>query len=378
RLVTDLKYTRVEELRIQLGTAIEEVHRLQQENSKQSLELARLNQERLARVKKKSSDPELEELKRRISIMGKVIKGLDEQRQELLARNHHLMMRMQQIFRNDDFPKSDLEQELEHLNKPQRTSSPESHGEPDLVATIVESKLSTNLQYQHGNSVYATRVETGLVGELDSIRSQLNSFEQSNKELMEERNFYKKQLELANHTLCPFKSAYSIQMDNMTEAPGSARTSEGSPKVRRSPKRTKTLDDSQTQSFQLTKEEESAVLIQRAWRAHRQTCLSMRSKDKQNRFISKKQEHQKEVAITLLKSSIHGHLSRQSCTSRSKYSRKSTDDSDTGTFVTEEGEINPSSEEDRSRSLTNLKAAILGHVERQRSLSSLQPSETEQ
>ncbi|KAF8571771.1 hypothetical protein P879_05607 [Paragonimus westermani] len=367
RLVTDMKYTRVEELRIQLETAIEEVHRLQQENSKQSLELARLNQERLARVKKKSSDPELGELKRRISTMGKVIKGLDEQRQELLARNHHLMMRMQQILRNDDFPKSDLEQELEHLNKPQRASSPESHGEPDLVATIVESKLSTNLQYQHGNNVYATRVETGLVGELDSIRSQLNSFEQSNKQLMEERNFYKKQLELAK-----------IQMDNMSEAPGSARTSEGSPIVRRSPKRTKTLDDPQTQSFHLTKEEESAVLIQRAWRAHRQTCLSMRSKDKQNWFISKKKEHQKEAAITLLKSSIHGHLSRQSCTSRSKYSRNNTDDSDTGTFVTEEGETHPSSEEDRSRSLTDLKAAILGHVERQRSLSSLQPSEPEQ
>ncbi|KAF5396462.1 hypothetical protein PHET_10546 [Paragonimus heterotremus] len=110
RLVTDMKYTRVEELRIQLEIAVAEVHRLQQENSKQTLELARLNQERLARVKKKSNDPEIGELKRRISTMGKVIKGLDEQRQELLARNHHLMMRMQQILRNDDFPKSDLEQ----------------------------------------------------------------------------------------------------------------------------------------------------------------------------------------------------------------------------------------------------------------------------
>ncbi|KAF6768219.1 hypothetical protein AHF37_08899 [Paragonimus kellicotti] len=331
RLVTDLKYSRVEELRIQLEIAIEEVHRLQRENSKQSLELARMNQERLARRKKKSNDPELGELKRRISTMGKVIKGLDEQRQELIARNHHLMMRMQQILRNDDFPKDDIEQELEHLNKPQRASSPESHGEPDLIATIVESKLSNNLQYQKGNSVYATRVETGLVGELDSIRSQLNSFEQSNKQLMEERNFYKKQLELAK-----------VQMDNMSEAPGSARTSEGSPIVRRSPKRTKKLGDPQSQSFQLTKEEESAA------------------------------------AITLLKSSIHGHLSRQGCTQRSKYSRRSTDDSDTGTFVTEEEETTSLSQENRSRSLTDLKAAILGHVERQRSLSSLQPSETEQ
>ncbi|KAF5396361.1 hypothetical protein PHET_10836, partial [Paragonimus heterotremus] len=226
---------------------------------------------------------------------------------------------------------------------------------------------SNNLQYQPGNSVYATRVETGLVGELDSIRFQLNSFEQSNKQLMEERNFYKKQLELAK-----------VQMDNMSEAPGSARTSEGSPIVRRSPKRTKKLEDPQPQPLQLTKEEESAVLIQRAWRAHRQTCLSVRSKDKQNRFISRKEEQRKEAAITLLKSSIHGHLSRQGCTRRSTYSRKSTIDSDTGTFVTEEGEMTPFSDEDRSTSLTNLKAAILGHVERQRSLSSLQPSETEQ
>lgn len=109
QIVTDLKYTRVEELRTQLEVAFSEVQRLQKLVRSQSEELCHWRNLQQARANKKKNDPEFMELVRRVKTLGQVIKSMDEQKKELIARNDFLVNRMHQLLANDNSSGKDFD-----------------------------------------------------------------------------------------------------------------------------------------------------------------------------------------------------------------------------------------------------------------------------
>lgn len=99
RITTSMKFTRNEELRIQLEASVTEINRLYQEINKQK-QINQLNQSNQTKAfKSKSTNSDRTELLHRIVTYGKVIKGLDDQKQELLAKNQYLCDKLQKVSR---------------------------------------------------------------------------------------------------------------------------------------------------------------------------------------------------------------------------------------------------------------------------------------
>ncbi|OON17519.1 hypothetical protein X801_06642, partial [Opisthorchis viverrini] len=146
RLVTDMKFTRIDELQIQLEATIAEVRRLQKENITLSENLRQLTTERQSKSRKTVDDSERRDLLTRISTMGRVIKGLNDEKQELVSKNQHLLIRVQQILRNDDFPNDDIEQVTDNAPKKKK-------------------------------ALFATKVNEDMVAQPESIQRKLGTFE---------------------------------------------------------------------------------------------------------------------------------------------------------------------------------------------------------
>ncbi|VDP80914.1 unnamed protein product [Echinostoma caproni] len=349
RIVTDLKYTRVEELRVQLDTAFGEIERLQKLAQSQSIELDHWRGVQKVRANKKKNDPEFVELVRRVKTLGQVIKGMDEQKKELIARNDYLVNRMHQILANDQSSMKEIEKGLAELNVHEdRDEEVDQHNEPGsvLMAKMVESKLSEGIRYQQPIA-RPIPVRNEFADELASARSQANSLELNNQQLRDDVAFYKKQAELTK-----------------------------SPKKRNEPNPEPIL----------SKDEHSAILIQRAWRAHRgRGGLELRKRQKVQNMQMRAEARDKEAATQLIKSAIQGHLSRESSlrVDRTKGDASEMDEVDTVTFATDDGEDVTSDRvgetvmfvEEKKQRMTDLKSAIRGHLEREKSLNSLHISD---
>ncbi|TGZ66845.1 hypothetical protein CRM22_005122 [Opisthorchis felineus] len=252
RLVTDMKFTRIDELRIQLETTIAEVHRLQKENIMLSENLHRLTTERQSKSRKTVDDSERRDLLTRISTMGRVIKGLNDEKQELAAKNQHLLIRVQQILRNDDFPNDDIEQELRHLSQMDRPPTPPSRGDPDLVARMIETTLTDNVPKKK-KALFATKVNEDMVTQPESIQCKLGTFETPGLRLNGDAA-----TPVGNFDSSPAPSKHAVNEHCSIEKTECSTRG--------------LLEQSKSGSTQVPvseKEENSAVIIQRAWRAHK-------------------------------------------------------------------------------------------------------------
>ncbi|KAA0192314.1 hypothetical protein FBUS_02433, partial [Fasciolopsis buskii] len=344
QIVTDLKYTRVEELRTQLEVAFSEVQRLQKLVRSQSEELCHWRNLQQARANKKKNDPEFMELVRRVKTLGQVIKSMDEQKKELIARNDFLVNRMHQLLANDNSSGKDFDKGRVVTMELSRSGSIEHNESADHLQ---KRETSVSNGFRHNQPVarpIPSRNE--FADELASVRSHANSLELTNQHLREDVAFYKKQSELA-------KSSRKARDVNPVEGKKTAN---------------------------LTKDEHSAILIQRAWRQHRNRGLELRKQQRAQDMHERAEAREQEAAKQLIKSTLHGHLSRQSSfrsINRSNETASEADEVDTGTFGTDDSRTSATGilPEEKDKNLTNLKAAIHGHLERERSLSSLQQSD---
>ncbi|THD24348.1 hypothetical protein D915_004978 [Fasciola hepatica] len=375
QIVTDLKFTRVEELRIQLETAFAEIERLQNLARNQSIELDHWRGLQQIRSNKRKNDPEFMELVRRVKTLGQVIKSMDEQKKELMARNDYLVNRMREVLANNPSSIKDFEKNSNQLGDQEENGAlQDAEGEQNnskesvLLAKLVESKLSEGVRY---NQPIARPIpaRNDFADELVSARNQTNSLERSNKHLREEVAFYKRQMELTK-----------LQLDNVSENQSSARTFESSPRLRQSLRKARDpISANVSTTANLTKDEQSAILIQRAWRQHRTRGLGLRKHQRAQDMQERAEAREKEAATRLIKSTIHGHLSRESSlrVNQNNDVESVTDEMDTVTFATESsGTGSVISQENKSKGMTDLKAAIHGHLEREKSLSSLQTSDS--
>ncbi|CAL8098268.1 unnamed protein product [Calicophoron daubneyi] len=356
QLVTDMKFTKAEELRIQLDTAFTEISRLRAIVGSQSSEL-----KKYADRKPKNKIPENERkaLIQRISVMGKVIKGLDEEKQELQAKNEYLMQRMREILSTGPSPM----EEIERVTPLKERTTYDRKGQT-LVATMVESKPCETFE-KAAPKTTVKPVSSQLMAELGATRSQASALEYKNQQLQQDVSFYRKQLHLTKK-----------QLDNVSIGHASSvRSSESSPSPRRTPRNlSRTKPEPNSPKKALTCEDESAKMIQRAWRAHRERCLSARSKERTSDIESRELERQKDAALNILKSAVSGHLARESLDARgSKTEAVAPPDFTSASFVTSDGDANEESvsEEATEASVQSLKAAVKGHMEREKSLSSI-------
>ncbi|KAG5444897.1 IQ domain-containing protein E [Clonorchis sinensis] len=289
RLVTDMKFTRIDELRIQLEATIEEARRLQKENITLSENLHRLTTERQSKPRKTVDDSERRDLLSRISTMGRVIKGLNDEKQELVAKNQHLLIRMQQILRNDDFPNEDIEQELRHLSQMDRPPTPPSRGDPDLVARMIETTLADNVPKKK-KALFAMKVNEDMIAQPESVECKLETVETPG-------------LRVNGDAATP--------VGNFDSSPLPEQSKSGSTQVPVS-----------------EKEENSAVIIQHAWRAHKKY------------HSSKFQESQGNGQMTNVRSEdISAIQPPENFTNQAKEGKEG--GSEASTFITDEEEVLP-------------------------------------
>ncbi|TPP62251.1 hypothetical protein FGIG_12245, partial [Fasciola gigantica] len=129
-----------------------------------------------------------------------------------------------------------------------------------------------------------------------------------------------------------------LQLDNVSENQSSARTCESSPRLRQSLRKTRDPISANVSTItNLTKDEQSAILIQRAWRQHRTRGLELRKQQRAQDMQERAEAREKEAATRLIKSTIHGHLSRESSlrVNQNNDAESVTDELDTVTFATE-------------------------------------------
>ncbi|CAI2734804.1 unnamed protein product [Schistosoma spindalis] len=199
RLITDMKFTRIEELRVQLETAFAEIRRLKEQNHILSYQCS--EEKRQSTIKpKRSFSSENNQSNFQIKTLGRVIKELDQQKQELIAKNHCLVNKIQKLYRH--LSSNDVKEDITPYRACQdnecnvQIGKFKTSSEDLLVATIVGSTVSHNVTNQAPKvSTIVQRDET-MVSELASAKAQIANLQHLNKTLSESCEKMKKDYEI--------------------------------------------------------------------------------------------------------------------------------------------------------------------------------------
>nr|CAH8871288.1 unnamed protein product [Trichobilharzia regenti] len=200
RLVTDMKFTRTEELRIQLETAYTEIRRLKEKIHIMSSEQCQVKEKPFTKPRRRSSTSENNEVNTQIRTLGKVIKELDQQKQELIAKNHCLVSKIQKLYKC--LSSSDLKEDINPYRAPEDdehssqirkcTKSSDGH----LVATIIESTVSEKVKNETPKVSVIVRQDEKTVEELATAKTQIVNLQQLNKTLSDANEKLKSQYEV--------------------------------------------------------------------------------------------------------------------------------------------------------------------------------------
>ncbi|CAH8576819.1 unnamed protein product [Schistosoma turkestanicum] len=196
RLVTDMKFTRTEELRIQLKTAFTEIKRLKEQIHILSNQCPEKKEKSTIKPKTIFSS-ENNESHSQIRILGRVIKDLDQQKQELIAKNHYLVNKIQKLYKR--LSSNDVKEDVTPYRAcendetdVQTLKSTDDH----LVATIVESTVSNKVTNEAPKVSTIIQQDEEIAKELALAKSQIANLQHINKTLTESHENMKKEYEL--------------------------------------------------------------------------------------------------------------------------------------------------------------------------------------
>ncbi|CAH8647787.1 unnamed protein product [Heterobilharzia americana] len=195
-LVTDMKFTRTEEMRIQLEVAYSEIQRLKEQIHILTLEQCS-KKEKPSIKSRRSCTGENNELNGRLRTLGKVIKELDQQKQELIAKNHCLVNKIQKLYK---CLSSDMKEDItpyrasEEERNPQVEKSTKS-ADDYLVATIVESTVSQKVANEKPKVSVIVRQDEKTIKELAAAKTQIENLQHLNKTLSDANEKMKTQYE---------------------------------------------------------------------------------------------------------------------------------------------------------------------------------------
>ncbi|CAH8668096.1 unnamed protein product [Schistosoma rodhaini] len=199
RLVTDMKFTRVEELRVQLETAFAEIKRLKEQNHILSDQCSEKKGQSTSKPKKRFSS-EKNQSNFQIKTLSRVIKDLDQQKQELIAKNHCLVNKIQKLYRH--LSSNDVKEDITPYRACQddecnvQIGSSKTSSENLLVATIVGSTVSQNVTNQVPKVSTIVQRDENMVSELASAKAQIANLLHLNKTLSESSEKMKKDYEI--------------------------------------------------------------------------------------------------------------------------------------------------------------------------------------
>ncbi|CAH8671287.1 unnamed protein product [Schistosoma haematobium] len=199
RLITDMKFTRVEELRVQLETAFAEIKRLKEQNHILSDQCSEKKRQSIIKPKRSFSS-ENNQSNFQIKTLGRVIKDLDQQKQELIAKNHCLVNKIQKLYRH--LSSNDVKEDITPYRACQddecnvQTGKFRTSSEDLLVATIVESTVSHNVTNHAPKVSTIVQRDENMVSELGSAKAQIANLQHLNKTLSESCEKMKKDYEI--------------------------------------------------------------------------------------------------------------------------------------------------------------------------------------
>ncbi|CAH8648923.1 unnamed protein product [Schistosoma curassoni] len=199
RLITDMKFTRVEELRVQLETAFAEIKRLKEQNHILSDQCSEKKRQSIIKPKRSFSS-ENNQPNLQIKTLGRVIKDLDQQKQELIAKNHCLVNKIQKLYRH--LSSNDVKEDITPYRACQddecnvQTGKFRTSSEDLLVATIVGSTVSHNVTNQAPKVSTIVQRDENMVSELGSAKAQIANLQHLNKTLSESCEKMKKDYEI--------------------------------------------------------------------------------------------------------------------------------------------------------------------------------------
>ncbi|XP_018654552.1 subfamily M23B non-peptidase homologue (M23 family) [Schistosoma mansoni] len=176
RLVTDMKFTRVEELRVQLETAFAEIKRLKEQNHILSDQCSEKKGQSTSKPKKRFSS-EKNQSNFQIKTLSRVIKDLDQQKQELIAKNHCLVNKIQKLYRH--LSSNDVKEDI----TPYRACQDDECNVQNVTNQV--PKVSTIVQR-----------DENMVSELASAKAQIANLLHLNKTLSESSEKMKKDYEI--------------------------------------------------------------------------------------------------------------------------------------------------------------------------------------
>ncbi|KAH8864712.1 IQ domain-containing protein isoform 2 [Schistosoma japonicum] len=221
RLVTDIKFTRVEELRIQLETAFTEIKRLK-EHIQILSEQCRDKKEKPPAKSKRGFTSENNEINFQIKTLGKVIKDLDQQKQELIAKNHCLVNKIQKLYRH--LSSNDIKEDISPYRASEngaynvQNKRSETSADDHLVATIVESTISHKVTNATPKVSMIVRQDENIAKELASAKAQISNLQYMNKQLTDSTEKMKKEYELLEKKITEQESeVQKNQRKNMQE-----------------------------------------------------------------------------------------------------------------------------------------------------------------
>ncbi|VDP17556.1 unnamed protein product [Schistosoma margrebowiei] len=178
--LADMKFTRVEELRVQLETAFAEIKRLKEQNHILSDQCS--EKKRQSTIKpKRSFSSENNQSNFQIRTLGRVIKDLDQQKQELIAKNHCLVSKIQKLYRH--LSSNDVKEDI----------TPYRACQDDECNVQV---LSHNVTNQAPKVSKIVQRDENMISELESAKAQIANLQHLNKTLSESCEKMKKDYEI--------------------------------------------------------------------------------------------------------------------------------------------------------------------------------------
>ncbi|VDP50856.1 unnamed protein product [Schistosoma mattheei] len=180
RLITDMKFTRVEELRVQLETAFAEIKRLKEQNHILSDQCSEKKRQSIIKPKRSFSS-ENSQSNFQIKTLGRVIKDLDQQKQELIAKNHCLVNKIQKLYRH--LSSNDVKEDI----TPYRACQDDECNVQVLSHNVTNQALKVSTIVQR---------DENMVSELGSAKAQIANLQHLNKTLSESCEKMKKDYEI--------------------------------------------------------------------------------------------------------------------------------------------------------------------------------------